>query len=130
MHFASFVEWPNKELNSVHICIVGKDPFGAFFDKMIQSKPTNHAGKKISLSRMDVGERLDLCNIVYSTKKSTTEKFWQTIPQHHSILLVSDFDQFTHIGGLVVFYNEKKMFALKLILKLLKMRISKLALNY
>tara|TARA_R110001583_G_scaffold190995_2_gene355735 strand:+ start:1045 stop:1506 length:462 start_codon:yes stop_codon:yes gene_type:complete len=106
MHFALFVEWPNK--NSINICIVGEDPFGTFFDKMLLSKQTNRSAKKISLSRLKVGQRIEKCHIIFSTKRSTTAQFWQNIPQKHSILLVSEFDQFTKLGGLINFYTENK----------------------
>ena len=108
MHFALFVEWPDKNKNLVNICIVGEDPFGAFFDKMLLSKQTNHSAKKTLLSRLKVGQSIEKCNIVFSTKGSTTEKFWQNIPKNHSILLVSEFDQFTKLGGLIDFYTENK----------------------
>ena len=106
LHFASFVKWPYENIQSINICLVGDDPFGTYIDEMLKAKPLNRSGTKIRVQRIKSGEDLSQCNIAFTTKNSTTPTYWNSLPKQRSILLVSEFENFNHIGGQISFYNE------------------------
>jgi len=114
LQFTSFVEWPDNKNDYVNICIIGRDPFEDYIDKMILRKPVNRSGKKIIISRKKTGDDINTCNLIYTTAQSTTLEFWNSLPPDHSILLVSDFDDFTKLGGMISLYSENSRIRLEI----------------
>jgi len=108
MHFTSYVQWPNNPETEINICIIGENPFGLFLDQMIDARPTNRKGKKITLQQRVVGEDVSPCHVIYVTQQSVTDKFWASLPDAHSILLISEYENFGKEGGMVNFYNDNK----------------------
>lgn len=108
LQFTSYVEWPDNDRPVINICIFGDDPFGKFIKEMIAEKPTNRTGKKRVLHRIPAGQSLSICQLVFSTENSTTDIFWRSLPDNHSILLVSEFDGFNNQGGMISYYEENR----------------------
>lgn len=108
LHFTSYVTWPNTDNSSVNLCIIGKDPFGTFIDKMLDAKPRNRHGNRIILTRLQVGDDVGICQLIFITQNSAVKEFWKTLPEDHSILLISEYAGFTNIGGIINFYEERK----------------------
>jgi hypothetical protein len=109
LHFTSFVRWPDLPAKqSIGICIYGADPFGDFLDEMIKVRPLNREGMKIVTLRIGAGGEFSDCSLVFVSKNSITDEFWSSVPENHSLLLVSDDPEFTRKGGIVSFYEENK----------------------
>ena len=107
LHFASFVKWPT-ESDTINICIVGRDPFGTFLKSMLETRPTNRQGNRVTLRRLQVGQDVSHCQILFVTQQSVNSIFWKTLPPKHSILLVSDYKHFEDNGGIVFFFEKNK----------------------
>ncbi len=114
LHFTSFVEWPETNVSFMKLCIVGLDPFVNYIDDMVDARPTNRLGKKIIIDRVSAGDDISQCNIVFIMKKSLTAEFWNSLPENHSILLVSEFNEFLELGGIISFYNESHRIRLEI----------------
>jgi hypothetical protein len=98
---ASFVEWPSAPANRpLCIGIIGKDPFGADLDGLVQGKEVN--GRLFRVRRFKPEEDVRGCEIVFV---SPSERTWlQPILDHlkgSAILTVGDVPEFCERGGMV-----------------------------
>ena len=109
LHFTSFVRWPDSPAKeNIGICIYGADPLGEFIDEMIKVRPSNREGMAIVTRRIGAGSEFSDCHLVFVSQDSVTDEFWRSVPESHSLLLVSDDPEFTRKGGIVSFYEEGK----------------------
>jgi hypothetical protein len=109
LHFTSFVRWPDfPAKESIGICIYGADPFGEFLDEMVKVRPSNREGVAIVTLRIGAGGEFSDCSLVFVGKNSITDEFWSSVPENHSLLLVSDDPEFASKGGIVSFYEDNK----------------------
>jgi hypothetical protein len=105
-NFARFVEWPEQTpQDTLHICIVGEDRFGAAFAAVTaQSK----SQQPILVHVFDGDTDLPLCHILFvsgSEKRRLASilKRAGTRP----VLTVSDLDGFAKAGGMIGFVLRK-----------------------
>lgn len=61
--FAPFVEWPSSAKREFHICVVGRDPFGASLDKVVAGQALG--SRRMVIRRLpSVGADSD-CDLAY-----------------------------------------------------------------
>jgi hypothetical protein len=64
-NFALFTEWPERVEKSLHLCVLGRDPFGSALDALA-GKDAN--GARIAIFRLrSVKEALQSCQIIFIT---------------------------------------------------------------
>jgi len=115
LHFTSFVRWPGLTAKEgIGICIYGTDPLGEFLDEMIKVRPSNREGMPVFTRRIEAGGGLDGCSLVFVSQDSITDEFWNSVPDNHALLLVSDDPDFTRKGGVVSFYEDNKRLRIEL----------------
>lgn len=108
-NFAKFVEWPlrafDDNTNQIILCILGKDPFGAFL-KPINGKTVK--GKRIIVKYIPKIDNMEKCHILFIGKSEETElvrilarlRDW-------NVLTVSDMGDFAQRGGIIGFTREE-----------------------
>lgn len=106
-NFTKFVSWPEDDLETFNICIVGKDPFGSIIDpiekRSVEEKP-------IRLYRFQSIKKAKICHIIYFGE---TKKTWKsdgfllegvlTVRSAENSLTVGESNHFTKVGGMIAF---------------------------
>jgi hypothetical protein len=97
-NFTKFVHWPNRQDDTVSICIVGAPQIKKILQELSKTKSF--------LVISEPGPRYSPCDILYID--STVNDFNKTlsIVRNKQVLTVSDFEKFTHHGGIVGFFSE------------------------
>jgi hypothetical protein len=106
-NFAQFVEWPVRAFERpgqpIAICILGKDPFGAYLDEAVRDEVVGDRPLVVMRYRQveDIG---GACHLVFISRSEGRD-----IPEiiarlkGRSLLSVSDADAFAGRGGMVQF---------------------------
>ncbi|MCK5120503.1 MAG: YfiR family protein [Methylococcales bacterium] len=119
-NFTKFITWPEDELATFNLCIVGKDPFGSIIDpierKSVKSKP-------IRLYRFDSSNEIKHCHMIYFASL-VVEREWNlpskailTITSLNKTLTVGESKSFIKAGGMIAFSLEEKKVKLKINIK-------------
>ncbi len=107
-NFTKFINWPEKELDSFRICILGKDPFGSVIDPITKRKAL---GKPINLVRALKGQDLAQCQIVYVENVNDHARDLNRL-KHPGVLTVTSLETgnenasvrfFSEYGGMIGF---------------------------
>jgi YfiR/HmsC-like len=104
-NFGKFVTWPPDQTDnsdSLAICILGKDPFGAVLDTTVAGENIN--GKKITVKRLAKLQDGGPCQILYISI-SEQVRVRQILPmaRRAGMLTVSDIPSFAQLGGIIGF---------------------------
>jgi len=104
-NFGKFVTWPPDQAensDSLAICILGKDPFGAVLDTTVAGENIN--GKKITVRRLAKMQDGGPCQILYISM-SEQGRVRQLLPmaRRSGMLTVSDIPSFAQLGGVIGF---------------------------
>jgi len=109
-NFIKFTDWPADELakrdDRFIIGVVGKDPFGATLDKIIEGETVhNRAIVARRFSRMD--EAVTNSHVLFiSSSEDTNLPAILKILDQRSVLTVSDMDNFAQRGGIISLKKE------------------------
>jgi hypothetical protein len=98
--FASFVEWPSPS-DAAPLCIgiVGKDPFGAILDRVVEGKVLN--GRPFLIRRFKPGQNISDCQILFigSSEKPRFRSLVESLQR--PVLTVGDTPGFCQSGGII-----------------------------
>ncbi len=110
-NFTKFITWPEDELESFNICIVGKDPFGRIIAPIEKRSVEN---KPIRLYRFKSITEAKHCHILYL---GGVKQKWEksnfpltgvlTVGSIKNFLTVSESKQFTQAGGMISFFLKQ-----------------------
>jgi hypothetical protein len=108
--FAKFVEWPTEALpdssSTIHICVLGKDPFGPTLDSTIGSLTAK--GRKLTIRRVTQPEGEPSCNVLFiSSSERKRMREVVTSLGTSSVLTVGDMDSFAESGGMINLVTER-----------------------
>lgn len=108
-NFGKFVTWQGDRAptaDSLEICVLGNDPFGAVLDSTVAGDSI--AGKKITVGRVSKVEEATPCSILFIS--SSEQKRLASIlaaAEHLDMLTVSDMPHFVEQGGMVGFVIQR-----------------------
>lgn len=106
-NFAKFVDWPAPAFASdsaaITIGILGKDPFGADFDKLLEFETLR--GRRFSVTRLRYGENLTACHILFITSFETNLRLHKILRELEgaTVLTVGESENFAGDGGMIKF---------------------------
>jgi uncharacterized protein DUF4154 len=114
-----FVEWPPDAFASpsspIVIGIIGRDPFGALLDKVVEGEVVN--GRKVVIKRYDNIRAIERCHILFvsTSERGRVREILGAI-KGRPILTVSDMEDFVRrLGGMVRFFtNEQNKIRLRI----------------
>lgn len=104
-NFAKFAEWPPEAFSSeagvLKICVLGQDPFGGYFDRLIAGKTINN--RKLELEHISDIDHAKRCQILYvpSTEKQQKQILQSLMGER--VLTVGDSGGFAQSGGVINF---------------------------
>lgn len=104
-HLSKFTQWPNsktlKSNASLHICVLGDNPFGGLLDTLSEKSLRN---RTITIKYRISSQDYNQCDIIYisKSKKNNLINILHKL-SHFPVLTVSDIDNFTQEGGIVEF---------------------------
>ncbi len=109
-NFIKFTDWPADELaksdDRFIIGVVGKDPFGAALDKIIEGETVhNRAIVARRFSRMDEAVTNSHVLFISSSEETNLPAILKILDQR-SVLTVSDMDNFAQRGGIISLKKE------------------------
>ncbi len=116
-NFTKFITWPENELKTFNICILGDDPFGSILNPIEKRVVKN---KPIRLSRIKAVNKAEHCHIVFMTGGRAKPL---SIPERLTIsstlpkLTVGDSNNFTYQGGMIAFFQREGKVKLRINLK-------------
>jgi len=116
LNFGRFIEWPvssQKSANRFYICIIGEDPLGKKFDKMIQDQKVKE--RALEIVRLTPQSTTSGCQIAYlnlGTDKETTEVILHM--KSTPTLTVGDRANFLKSGGIIQLLVEGERVRLKI----------------
>ncbi|MGA8540748.1 MAG: YfiR family protein, partial [Terriglobales bacterium] len=91
---------------SLDICILGKDPFGAVLDSTIAGESID--GRKITVRRIARVQEAVPCSILFiGTSEASRLTSILTAAQHFNALTVSDLPHFAEQGGMIGFVTQE-----------------------
>ena len=109
-NFAKFVEWPaNAFAHSsapLHICVLGRDPFGDSLSSMVQGKSIS--GRPLVSKQVQALAETRSCHILFISGSDPDAlgevlKFTHGLP----VLTVGESDDFLELGGTINFVLEQ-----------------------
>jgi len=126
-NFTKFITWPENELETFNLCILGKDPFGPILNPI---EKRSVKGKPIRLSRIQHADEAKHCHIVYISSLSKAHISTLGVLTIKSVvakLTVGESKPFTHQGGMISFFQREGK--VKLGVNLLSLRKSGLEIS-
>lgn len=107
-NFGKFVRWPDRNASpdSLAICILGKDPFGAVLDSTVAGE--NIDGRKITVKRLSGLQEAAQCSVLF-VSSSEESHLAAILPaaQRLRMLTVSDMRNFAQRGGAIGLLTEQ-----------------------
>jgi hypothetical protein len=104
-NFGKFVRWQTDRVGSpqtLTICVLGKDPFGAVLDATVEGESID--GKKITVKRLSTIQDLTACSILFiATSEESRLGPVLSAAQRQGLLTVSDIPHFAEHGGIIGF---------------------------
>jgi hypothetical protein len=108
-NFAKFVQWPADAGSgaSVHLCVLGRDPFGSLLESGLSGKTLGD--KPIEIDRVSEPRQLSNCQVVFisSSERPQAAAILEALTAR-PILTVSEIPEFAAMGGMVNFYIEDR----------------------
>lgn len=122
-NFTQFVEWPSeaflKEDSPLVIGLLGEDPFGAYLEETVRGEEIN--GHPLVVQRYRNVEEIKPCHILFInlTKPDQLKQVFASLKTQH-VLTVSDVNNFTRLGGMILFFIENNKTRLRINLEAAK----------
>lgn len=108
-NFGKFVTWPDKPAassDSLEICVLGQDPFGATLDATVEGESID--GKKITVKRLSKIQDGPECRILFvSPSEQKRLRPILAIAQEFGMLTVSGIPGFVQQGGIIQFITQQ-----------------------
>jgi YfiR/HmsC-like len=108
-NFGKFVTWPDKPAtnsDSLEICVLGQDPFGATLDATVEGESID--GKKITVKRLSKLQDGPECRILFvSSSEQKRLRPILAIAQEFGMLTVSGIPGFVQQGGIIQFITQQ-----------------------
>lgn len=108
-NFGKFVRWQADHISpseSLEICVLGKDPFGAVLDSTIAGESID--GRKITVRRIARLQDAAPCSILFvGASEASRLASILTAAQHFNALTVSDLPHFVEQGGMIGFVTQE-----------------------
>lgn len=106
--FTQFVEWPAHALapnQNLVIGVIGSDPFGRWLDEAVEGETVNH--HPLTVRRVNDLKEASGCQVLFigSSERSRLRSILADL-KGHSVLTVSDLQNFCDEGGIVRFVTE------------------------
>lgn len=112
-NFIKFVEWSNRSgidhLDSLPLCILGKDPFGTAIDKLEGKKVQEYT---VHIKRLTSLNDNSGCRVLFISQSETDKlpKLFDVLSQKKGILTISDIKGFASNGGVIeLVLNENRV---------------------
>ena len=103
--FARFTDWPAAQPDTLHICILGEDPFGDAFDRVRKAA----APQPVRIVHTTTLSPAPSCHILYiSRSESARLGHILALVGTRPVLTVSDVGGFAERGGMVCFVMRDK----------------------
>jgi hypothetical protein len=101
-NFAKFVTWPPTKSNSLNVCILGNDPFGATLDQIVAGEAID--GRHFAVLRLADEHSVQSCAILFLGKSESShlDRDLAAVAKL-PILTVSDIPGFMESGGTIQF---------------------------
>ncbi len=109
LNFTKFTDWPPEafadQSSPINICIMGKDPFGAVLNAMLEGEVVN--GRRLALRRMTEAPGPRACQVVYidTPAKELRVTLAGLGPR---VLTVGEGEGFVRDGGMIGFVVENR----------------------
>lgn len=108
-NFGKFVRWQSDQmarLDSLEICVLGKDPFGAVLDATVAGESVD--GRTIRVRRVAKVQDVGPCSILFvsSSEEGRLSSVLASV-QPLSALTVSDIPHFADKGGMIGFVKQE-----------------------
>lgn len=119
-NFLQFVDWPASAFRapdeSVAICVLGPDPFGAELDALIAGERIN--GRTIVVQRHEQVDASTRCHLLFVNQRSQ-EQLRECVARlkGQPILTVSDVAPFAGLGGMIEFVTQANRIRLRVNLR-------------
>lgn len=109
-NFAKYVQWPagdpTDSETSFNICILGRDPFGTYFDTILKDKTMN--GLPISVKRLSRVQDSLGCKILFISSSEENNLLADLAAlDGKSVLTVGEMARFAERGGMIQFVVEQ-----------------------
>ncbi|HEY1799580.1 MAG TPA: YfiR family protein [Terriglobales bacterium] len=108
-NFGKFVQWPPDRVqasDSLQICLLGKDPFGAILDSTVAGEKID--GRAITVRRLSTVDDSSSCGILFiSSSEEARLNTVLAIAQRSGELTVSDIPHFAERGGTIGFVMQQ-----------------------
>ncbi len=108
-NFGKFVRWQNPRttsLDSLEICVLGKDPFGAVLDSTVGGESID--GRNITARRIAKVQDAASCSVLFvSASEEGRLRSVLASAQPLSVLTVSDVPHFAEKGGMIGFVKQE-----------------------
>ncbi len=123
-NFTKFISWPENELTTFNLCILGKDPFGPIINP-IEKRTVKD--KAIRVFRISLISQAKHCQIVYFAKESQVliDSILSlpgilTVGSQKQTLAVGEAEQFSQAGGMIAFFFRQGKIKIRINLKSLR----------
>lgn len=108
-NFGKFVRWQRDRMpspNSLEICVLGKDPFGAVLDSTVAGESID--GRQITVRRVAKVQDAAPCSILF-VSSSEEGRLGSVLAsaQPLSMLTISDMPHFAEKGGMIGFVKQE-----------------------
>jgi len=123
-NFIKFTEWPDEQITKKGepfiIAVVGKDPFGAALDKVIEGE-TFHNRPIVArrFSRMDEAATTSQVLFISSSEENNLAAILRQMDAH-AILTVSEIENFAQRGGIINLKKESNRVVFEINLDVVK----------
>jgi hypothetical protein len=110
-NLTNFVDWPDSAYPdprlSLHLCVLGKDPFGNALTFTVSNKPASV--KPVSIRYLQSDREFGGCHILYisSSERGSATQIFSTV-NGSGVLTVGEMTQFAAHGGMIQFSLEDR----------------------
>ena len=105
LNFLKFVQWPASlagPSDSVPICVLGHDPFGAALDRIVSGEQID--GKNVVVRRLSKAADVDGCRVLFiDSSQSAQLPMTMASLNDTPVLTVSEIPDFVSRGGIIQF---------------------------
>jgi hypothetical protein len=113
-NFTKFITWPEDNVETFNLCILGNDPFVELIDPIEKLSVMGRAIKVFRFDSLKNRDKEPHCHILFV---SSTIKDKLVVRNFDSTLLVGESGEFINQGGMIGFVNKEDKIKLQINLK-------------